>query len=202
MSWSFLALWASGTRSLAGCWIDVPSELLVSPVSEIMSVADWLSVWGPLDDTTSGSTSLSVSVPECDATIAAILLGLGGGECLGRWEGFLEAPSLRPLPPQPESVPRPCPRNLARLLGLCPPRSPVRSLLWDSSVRRLFRRLLSSTESCPRAMASSIFRFLSSTRAPVGHRFFRSAIQASKTSGESRTSVVPWIGIDFLCILS
>lgn len=51
-------------------------------------------------------------------------------------------------------------------------------------------------------MASSIFRFLSSTRAPVGHRFFRSAIQASKTSGESRTSVVPWIGIDFLCILS
>jgi sorbitol-specific phosphotransferase system component IIC len=47
-------------------------------------------------------------------------------------------------------------------------------------------------------MASSSLRFFSATRVIVGQRRFRSAIHASTSSGVSRRTLVPMMGIGFL----
>lgn len=71
-------------------------------------------------------------------------------------------------------------------------------MLGSSSRGRLANRGLLSNGSCPRAMASSSLAFLSATRLAVGNLFFRSAIQASISSGVFKVTLVPWMTMGFL----
>lgn len=93
---------------------------------------------------------------------------------------------------------RPPGRPLFRLLPRPLARSPFALRLGSSSRGRLANRGLSSNGSCPRAVASSRLAFLSATCLAVGNLFFRSAIQASISSGVFKATLVPWMTMGFL----
>ena len=163
------------------------AKAFVSASSLSFWVTGTSDAWWIFEDKTSGSWSVSSPVLELEWEASFMAIAL---------EGAVGA--TRTLPPQPASV--------VRVWSL--PFFPVRLwiLLWNPWLSErwpCFWRLFGCSVALvmfnwPRAIASSNFLFLSSMREDVGKRFFRSAIQASRISGESSIIFVPWIGIDFL----
>ena len=185
-------------KGFLGGFLGCNGELLWRPIAlflttdrgaNVLVSASSLSSWTTgisdscwiFEDKTSGSRSESSPVPESEVSFEAIAI-----------EG--EVWATRTLPPQPASVVR-------IWLSFFPVRLWILGwTTWLSKRWPCFWRLFESSVvfNSPRAIASSNFLFLSSMREDVGKRFFRSATQASRTSGESKIIFVPWIGIDFL----
>ena len=140
---------------------------------------------GRLADSTSGA-SLSVSASEADA--------LSGVPCRGSVLGVrgIAGGGWAPRKPLPRPRPRPRPR---------PPRPPPLPLpirVGSALNGSLGRFMRCSGSNPPLAMASSILRFFSATRAAVGQRRLRSAIHASTASSVSSVMFVPRIGTGLL----
>jgi hypothetical protein len=153
-----------------------------------MTPGDGLEVMtsGGASESESEFTSITEAVVEIrDFDIGGATL-VDDNPSVSRRDCTADAPRPRPL--QPLSVPLPLPSPL--------PITPSLARCWESFESPIFRLLPrksagSSIDICPRARASPNFRFFSSTRCVLGQRFFLSAIQASRTSGSSRLTVVP-----------